>query len=240
MSESESVVNQLGRIVGRDGFAVVPRAADEEELSALCRALDAVGEGEGVRRRGGVYAVRNLLETVPRVAEFAASPRVRALVGGVLGPGCFAVRGILFDKTREAAWKVAWHQDLTVAVRARRDAEGFRNWTEKAGVAHVQPPDEILARMLTLRLHLDECGDENGPLKVVPGSHLSGRLSAAEAERLVRERPPVTCLVPRGGALLMRPLLLHSSPTPTRPGRRRVVHLEFAAEPLPGGLEWRA
>ena len=36
----------------------------------------------------------------------------------------------------------------------------------------------------------------------------------------------------------MRPLLLHASASGTAPGHRRVVHLEYAAEPLPGGLEW--
>lgn len=239
VSESMPVTDDLRGTIERDGFAVVTRACEEEELAALSDALESVGAGAGVRRRGGVYAVRHLLDAVPRVRRFADSTAVRALVRPVLGPGSFPVRGILFDKTREAPWKVAWHQDLTIAVRARRDTEGFRNWTEKAGVTHVQPPARVLERMLTLRLHLDDCGETNGPLRVLPGSHRAGRLPAEEIGRRVRESEAVTCLVPRGGALLMRPLLLHSSPAPTKPGRRRVVHLEFAADPLPGGLEWR-
>jgi hypothetical protein len=36
----------------------------------------------------------------------------------------------------------------------------------------------------------------------------------------------------------MRPLLLHASSPAADPRHRRVIHLEFAAEPLPGGLEW--
>jgi hypothetical protein len=44
--------------------------------------------------------------------------------------------------------------------------------TIKAGAPHVIASDEILHKMLTLRIHLDEVTDENGPLRVVPGSHV--------------------------------------------------------------------
>jgi ectoine hydroxylase-related dioxygenase (phytanoyl-CoA dioxygenase family) len=92
--------------------------------------------------------------------------------------------------------------------------------------------------MLTLRLHLDASDEANAPLRVIPGSHAAGRLSAEAITRL-REKSEVTsCLVPRGGALLMRPLLLHASSAARVPQHRRVVHLEFATAPLPDGLEW--
>jgi ectoine hydroxylase-related dioxygenase (phytanoyl-CoA dioxygenase family) len=119
-------------------------------------------------------------------------------------------------------------------VRARRDAEGFGAWSEKAGVMHVQPPAAILERMLTVRLHLDAGDEANAPLRVIPGSHSRGRLDAAAIAHLRETSTVVACLVPRGGALLMRPLLLHASSA----SRRRVVHLEFAAGELPAGLEW--
>jgi hypothetical protein len=45
-------------------------------------------------------------------------------------------------------------------------------------------------------------------------------------------------MIPRGGALLMRPLLLHASSACVVPKPRRVIHLEFVAEHLPDGLEW--
>ena len=50
----------------------------------------------------------------------------RAAAEAVLGPRCFAVRAILFDKTSEANWKVAWHQDLTIAARAQADVQLLR------------------------------------------------------------------------------------------------------------------
>jgi ectoine hydroxylase-related dioxygenase (phytanoyl-CoA dioxygenase family) len=227
--------------VERDGFALVPGVLDDGVVQALLAALDDAGgdaaDGVGVRRRATVYAMRNLLD-VPAVREVARSPVVRALAESVIGRGAFAVRGILFDKTPDANWKVAWHQDLTIAVRGRREVEGFGPWSEKAGVASVQPPAGVLERMITVRLHLDDCFAENGPVNVLPGSHLRGRLSAAEIERLRADAAPVATCIARGGALVMRPLLLHASSPATSPAHRRVVHLDFAADALPGGLEW--
>jgi ectoine hydroxylase-related dioxygenase (phytanoyl-CoA dioxygenase family) len=231
----------VAAMMERDGFALVPDVLDEVTVRALLAALEDAGgdapRGVGVRRRASVYAMRNLLD-VPAVRNVAKSAAVRALAEAVIGPGAFAVRGILFDKTPDANWKVAWHQDLTIAVRERREVEGFVPWSEKAGVSSVQPPASVLERMITVRLHLDDCFAENGPVNVIPGSHRHGRLSPAQTERLRAESAPVPTCIARGGALVMRPLLLHASSPATSPAHRRVVHLDFAVDPLPGGLEW--
>lgn len=230
----------LSERVRRDGFAVEPGVFEERALTSFEKSLAAVASGAGVLRRGGVYAIRNLLEVLPAAHELARSPAVRALVEPVIGADCFPVRGIFFDKTPTAPWKVAWHQDLSIAVRERLEVEGFGPWSVKASVVYVQPPARVLEGMLAVRLHLDDCDESNGPLKVLPGSHLSGRLTAEEISHRREDIEPVTCVVARGGAVLMRPLLLHSSPAPSAPRRRRVIHLEFAAAPLPCGLEWLA
>lgn len=224
--------------VERDGFAVVEGVVPVDVIDALLPALEHVEHEGAVERRGSVHAVRNLLEAVPEVRDLARMPSVRALVEPVLGPECFVVRGILFDKTPAANWKVAWHQDLTIAVREPRDAPGFGPWSEKAGIPHVQPPVEVLERMLTVRVHLDPCGPDNGPVQVLPGSHAQGRLSVETITRMRDAGEPVPCTCARGGALVMRPALLHASSPATRPGHRRVVHLEFAADALPHGLQW--
>ena len=237
---SSSVGGELSERVRREGFAVVPDVLDEGTLSSFEERLATVEEGEGVLRRGGVYAIRNLLEVLPAARELADTAAVRALVEPILGAQCFPVRGTLFDKTPEATWKVGWHQDLTIAVRKRVEVEGFGPWSNKAGVVHVQPSVYILEGVLAVRLHLDDCDESNGPLRVLPGSHVFGRLGPGALERWREGVPVVTCLVPRGGAVLMRPLLLHSSPAPRLPRRRRVVHFEYAAAPLPHGLEWCA
>lgn len=211
----------------------MPNAVDSGAVDALVRAV-----GPMLDRGGRRAGARNLLGEVPEVRALAGSAGVYEVVKAVLGAGAFAVRGLLFDKTPGANWKVPWHQDLTIAVRGRREVAGFGPWSEKEGVAHVQPPAEVLARMVTVRVHLDECNEHNGPLRVIPGSHRSGRLSADEIALRRAEVAEVVCPVGRGGIVVFRPLLLHASSPAVRPAHRRVVHLEFAADELPGGLEW--
>jgi len=176
---------------------------------------------------------------VPEVRSLAKSPAVRALVDPVLGPKAFPVRGIMFDKPPEANWKVPWHQDLSITVKEKKGVSGFGSWSRKAGVLHVQPPDSVLQNMLAVRIHLDDCGESNGAVRVIPGSHLQGRLNTEQIQRFSTARA-VFCAVAVGGALLMRPLLLHASSASVSPFHRRVIHLEFASGALPRGLEWHS
>jgi ectoine hydroxylase-related dioxygenase (phytanoyl-CoA dioxygenase family) len=227
----------------RDGFAILEQLLLPDQVSGLRSAAGVCssGKGEGVLRRGGeVYGVRDLVWRVPEVRNLAQSPGVMRLVEAVLGPGAFVVRGLFFDKTPAANWNLPWHQDVTIAVKEKREVTGFGPWTLKAGIRHVHAPGELLARMITIRIHLDECGPGNGPMRVLPGSHARGRLAPAEITAWAARAPElaVDCLVPAGGAVLMRPLILHASASATVAGHRRVIHLEYAAEGLPGGLEW--
>ena len=221
----------------RDGYFVAPRVIDDVTVASLIAAIENTQDAIGVRRRDSVYAIRNLFDAVPAVRELARIERIRSLVEPILGLHCFAVRGILFDKTPDANWKVMWHQDLSIAVRERKNLDDFGPWTNKAGVLHVQPPTAVLEGMLTLRLNLDDDA-QNGALRVLPGSHRHGKLGSADIHLRRESHDDVTCAVPRGGALLMKPLLLHASSSSRAPRHRRVIHLEFAAESLPNGLEW--
>jgi hypothetical protein len=225
---SDETTSEAQRVLRRlelDGFAVVPGCLDDGTAEHLCKEF-----------RGTQYPQRNLL-SIPSIRQLAASKRVREVMEAVLGSKCFAVRGIFFNKTQSANWKVVWHQDLTISVRERRDVDGFRSWAMKDGVLHVQPPAEVMRGMLAIRLHLDESGPDNGPLRVIADSHKQGRLSAEQVASLTKEAA-VTCCVPKDGALLMRPLLLHASSRCVTKKPRRVIHLEFAATELPQGLEW--
>jgi len=221
-----------------DGFAIIRGILSSHEIPQLIGSLRRLGEDDSVRRRGGVFAVRNLLDVSPAVRELAHSPRVLEMVYSILGNAAFPVRGILFDKTSGANWKVPWHQDVTIAVADRQEVEGFGPWSMKAGVLHVQPPASVLEKMLSVRIHLDPCSEANGALKVVPGSHQLGRLPEQEAGRLGTAGPATNCAAEAGDALLMRPLLLHASSAAAAPTHRRVIHLDFAAVQLPGGLRW--
>ncbi|OJT19044.1 phytanoyl-CoA dioxygenase [Archangium sp. Cb G35] len=226
---------ELTERIEREGFAVLPAAVPLAALDTLLSALAALPQGTEPRRRGGT---RDLFESVPEVRELARAGAMREAAEAVLGPGCFAVRALLFDKTPDANWKVIWHQDLTIAVRERRAVEGFGPWSEKAGILHVQPPVALLERMVAVRLHLDDCGAENGPVRVLPGSHRVGRLGPEDIASWRERTPAVECLVPRGGLLVMRPLLLHASSPAIVPAHRRVLHMEYAVDSLPDGLEW--
>lgn len=204
----------------------------------LTQAIVETPPDEGAHaRRGSVFGMRNLLQ-VPAVRQFATSRGLRDLVEPILGPDAFAVRGIFFDKTAEANWRLRWHQDKAIPVKARREVPGFGPWSVKAGVPHVYPPAAVLEGMLTVRLHLDPCDATQGALQVLPGSHRMGLLDRASLATLVAETETVVCVAEPGDVLLMRPLLAHASGKRAGPGHRRIVHLELAGEPLPEPLEW--
>jgi ectoine hydroxylase-related dioxygenase (phytanoyl-CoA dioxygenase family) len=216
-------------IEGRGWSTTSPVLADVEVVALR----DAVAS-LAVDGRGGA---RNLLAHTG-IRSLAASQAVRSFASAVLGDACFAVRAILFDKTPSANWKVVWHQDLSIATRQRVDMPGFGPWTEKAGVVHVQPPVAVLERMLALRIHLDDCGPDNGPVRVIDGSHRHGRLSATQIEMLRRSEVERDCLAEQGTILAFRPLILHASAPAIAPVHRRVIHVEYAAHELPSPLEW--
>jgi ectoine hydroxylase-related dioxygenase (phytanoyl-CoA dioxygenase family) len=221
------------------GFKVISGVLDSTMVERTIAELDRVPRTNATReRRGSYFGIRNLLSVAPYFYELANSRSIRSVVQSLIGKQARAVRGIFFDKTPEANWKVPWHQDLTIAVKQRKEVAGFNSWTRKAGTIHVQPPTPVMEEMLTLRLHLDETNEESGALKVIPGSHTFGRLSPTAIERIKRDTPPLVCAAQRGDMLVMRPLLLHSSSVSGNASHRRIIHLEYAATDLPGGLEW--
>lgn len=213
--------------VEQHGFAVVPRVIETEEQREL---LSTLGPVAGAGRRG--------LLALPAVAALARSARLLDLVRPHLPSAPFPVRAIYFDKSSDTNWLVPWHQDLTLALRASAEVPGFGPWSTKDGIPHVQPPAELLQQMLTVRLHLDDADESNGALRVLPGSHRFGRLSAERIQELRSQQSDVLCAVAAGDALLMRPLLLHASSRSTSTRHRRVLHIEYAAFLLPVELNW--
>jgi len=221
------------------GFVVLQEFLDAETISRALAALACAKLGNAESQRAGkAFGIRNLLNVVPFTRSLANSAACRTIVEPILGAEARVVRGIYFDKHKDANWKVAWHQDTTIAVRERCDVEGYGPWSIKAGILHVQPPVSVLENMLTLRIHLDQTDETNGALRVLPGTHKQGRLDASQHDYWKRQQEPVTCAVREGGALLMRPLLLHSSVAAVNPGHRRVLHFEYSSIDLPGGLRW--
>ena len=213
--------------VEHHGFAIVRHVIDANEQREL---LASLGPVSGAGRRG--------LLALPPIAELARSRRVLALVRPHLPAEPFPVRAIYFDKSPGTKWLVPWHQDLSLALRARVEVPGFGPWSTKEGIPHVRPPVGLLQQMLTVRIHLDAADEANGALRVLPGSHRLGRLSADRIRQTRSEQPEFLCRVSAGDALLMRPLLLHASSRSTSARHRRVLHIDYAAFTLPKELDW--
>jgi len=223
--------------IERDGYAVVDKVISSDDVNVLINAIAALPLGDEIRRKQSTYGVRNLLEICAEVRQLAVSAPIRSLVTPILGEDCFAARAIFFDKTPDANWKLGWHQDSVISVQERIDVPEFVGWSRKAGVVQVQPPAEVFTNILAIRVHLDESHVDNGPLRVLPGSHKFGWLDN-EMDDWKRRVPQVVCQATTGGVVAMRPLLIHASAASVEPTHRRVIHIEFAFKDLPGGLKW--
>jgi len=219
-----------------DGFAIVPKVLSLSEVTAAreacARALTGAGAASSVLadRDGAAYGARNLLQLWPGVADLVRTPKLALLLTQILGPDAGLVRVLYFDKPPGHSWALPWHRDLTIAVKQHGPLGRFNRPTTKAGVPHVEAPKDLLATMLTVRIHLDDVTDANGPLRVIPGSHAT---TADRAEVILR------CHA--GDAVLMRPLLLHASGQSAEghAEHRRTIHLEFApSQELGEEYEW--
>jgi ectoine hydroxylase-related dioxygenase (phytanoyl-CoA dioxygenase family) len=235
MSLSKSV---LRKAIAEDGFSVVKNVLDTNNIDLLVQKIALAANSLFAKQRHkSIYAIRNAL-LIPEIRSLAHSKPIASLAKVVLNSQALPVKAFLFDKTPQANWKVPWHQDVTIAVKKYQPTPGFSNWSQKAGIVHVQPPVEILENLLTLRIHLDDCDRHNGALKLIPGSHRYGKIASTDVEGWKKSTKVHTCEVQAGDILIMRPLLLHSSSSAINPTHRRVLHIEYSAINLPNGLEW--
>jgi hypothetical protein len=223
-----------------DGFAILPGGLTAAEVAAALAGWDEAarrhaGDAAILANDGPAYGARNVTQLWPEVLELARRSRLREALVEVLGPSAGVVRVLYFDKPPGHSWALPWHKDYNVAVAEHRGGGAFTKPTTKAGVPHVVAPADVLNTMLTARVHLDDVTADNGPLRVIPGSHRH----YATGEDGLREPVAVHCRA--GDVLLMRPLLTHASGhSKTEAGRhRRIVHFECAASPeLPDGYRW--
>lgn len=217
-----------------DGYFIMEACLDLEciqRLAHLCEPLWSQGDG----KRPGI---RRVLARCPALADQLGSTIVPGLIESLCGRDAQIIRSILFDKTPQTNWLVPWHQDATIALATRQDAPGFGPWSIKEGEHHCRPPRWLIDRVAVIRIHLDPCGIENGPLRVIPGSHRQGLVSDAAVAQMAAEGPVRACCVGAGGIVGMRPHTVHASAKATVPARRRVLHLECTAAALPEGLAW--
>lgn len=219
----------------RDGVLVIDQLITPVRAAQLAQLADTLLQSADRRRPG----VRRVFAREPRLASVAHELPFTSLMHTLAGPNARVVRSILFDKTPDTNWLVPWHQDPTIAVAERIDAPGFGPWNLKEGEHYCQPPLDVLESIVTIRIHLDPCPADAGPLRVINGSHRRGLLTDDQVTELNTNATITEAVTPAGGAAVMTPLSVHSSPKATRTtGRRRVLHLDCSAMHLPHGLRW--
>ena len=204
------------------GFAIGRGCFSAREVEALATDLN---RSSLHRSRAGI---RHLMQH-PAVAEIAGSSPLLDMARSVLGPAALPYRATLFDKSPDSNWLVVWHQDRALPLHKREDRPGWGPWSVKEGILYALAPAHALSEVLALRLHLDESTCDNGPLRVLAGTHCQGVFPDEVIEELVAATSPVECIVPRGGVLAMRPLLVHASSKSHSHQPRRVLHIEYAA-----------
>lgn len=218
-------------LVKERGYAVIPEVFRQKESDELLQEL----KGANLpRSRAGVrHAMR-----IPAVAEMAQGGALLGIAREILGERAFPFRATLFDKSRTANWLVVWHQDTALPLKARREIAGWGPWSVKDGVQYAHAPASALEQVVALRVHLDDSTSENGPLRVLPGTHTLGALKDEEIHDLSLRVSGAVCLVSRGGVLAMRPLIVHASSKVQSKMPRRVLHIEYARPAaVSGGLE---
>ncbi len=211
-----------------EGFLVLPGLLQVHQCDAIAAQLGGLAGEAGSRdllRQGWCRGLAQRLQQHPALAE-------------LLPPSHRAVQCNYFDKSAERNWLVALHQDLSLPVAERVDAAGLSGWSHKQGQLFVQAPQALLEEMMALRLHLDDCGPQDGPLRVVPGSHRHGVFTPEEALSFRDRLGEQDCFVERGGVLLMRPLSLHASSKSTGRALRRVLHFVYGPADPGFGLRW--
>jgi hypothetical protein len=216
--------------VEKDGYAIEPQVLETAEIAQL---IAQIGSAGLPRSRAGIrHAMRNA-----DVAQLARDSRLLGMAQSVLGPEAFPFRATLFDKSPTANWLVVWHQDTALPLRERRETPGWGPWSVKDGVIYAHAPASVLSQVLALRVNLDDSTSENGPLRVLPGTHTLGVLNDDQLHELSTKIAPVDCIITTGGVLAMRPLIVHASSKSQSESPRRVLHIEyFSSTSLCGAL----
>ncbi|NQY29983.1 MAG: phytanoyl-CoA dioxygenase family protein [Flavobacteriaceae bacterium] len=219
------------------GFSICSDLYTETEVAEIIRLVDSMDtDHSSFLKTTSLFAIRQFMNHIPELSKLIYNENLLKLIKEVGGENYFLTKAIYFDKPAGSNWFVAYHQDLSISVADKTEIGEYENWTFKKGQYGVQPPVHILENIITIRIHLDETNEGNGALKVIPKSHTKGiyRPTAINWEE-VKE---VFCKVGKGGVMLMKPLIFHSSSRSTTNTQRRVIHLEFSNQELAAPLRW--
>jgi hypothetical protein len=163
----------------RDGFAVVRGLLTPDEVDELAAEIGAVydrdppddrGRGEPEDRAMFRYAMLNRSGACQRAV---AHPHLLAVIEPLLGEDCHVIAN------------TAWRNPA-----GQPGGHGGQNWHIDAG-PHVPLPEGVRwpadiphpVFAIGVHLYLQDCGIDDGPTGVIPGSHLSGRPPPRERPR---------------------------------------------------------
>jgi ectoine hydroxylase-related dioxygenase (phytanoyl-CoA dioxygenase family) len=209
--------------LNKNGFAVIHDVLSSKECSCI---LDHLSNWKIGRSRAGT---RHLM-TCPAVSSLANDRRLIALASTALSEPAIPYRTTLFEKSPKSNWLVVWHQDTALPLSKKIAESEWGPWSCKAGVMYAHAPSWALEKVVTLRVHLDPCAPENGPLRVISGSHQNGALTDDEIGAITKTQASIECVVSAGGVLLMKPLIIHASSKSKSKTPRRILHIEYAPQ----------
>jgi len=167
-------------MIETNGYAIARNAFDQKAIEEL--RLEAERLAAIVPDRA--HGIRDLFSHSPLIAELG---RLRAMCKHLPSSQLAPVRAILFDKIPGSNWKVPTHQDLTIAVRERREVEGYGPWSKKVGIPHPSGPNARHQRRATRDSRFASARPHSlrrhpGPARTRPGGllRMRGRRSAAD------------------------------------------------------------
>ncbi|MEO5645829.1 MAG: phytanoyl-CoA dioxygenase family protein [Bacteroidia bacterium] len=223
--------------IAENGFTTLDDIYSDQEIEQILLTIDqADNNKETFRKSADIFAIRQFLKEIPATIDLVFNDNLKNVVRQLFGYNYFVVKSIYFDKPETSNWYVSYHQDLTISVDKKVELENFGPWTTKQNQFAVQPPLEIMENIYTIRIHLDDTDENNGALRVIPKSHLK-KVYRPETINWTKEKK-TTCNVKKGGIMIMKPLILHSSSRTTNNKKRRVIHIEFTNKELPTAIKW--
>jgi len=219
------------------GFTTINNLFSDHQIAKILQIIDQTDTSRKTfRKSADLFAIRQFLKEMPEIYHLIFDAEFKLLIQHLFGSDYFIVKSIYFDKPEQSNWFVSYHQDLTISVDKKTELDHYNKWTVKQDQFSVQPPLDILKNIYTVRIHLDDTDENNGALKVVPASHLKGIYRPEDIDWTTDSEE--ICDVLKGGIMIMKPLLLHSSSRTTNNQKRRVIHIEFCNQELPEELQW--
>ena len=146
-----------------NGFLIIPKLFSQNKCQELAQFVDcSSGVGAGSRK---------LLENTT-IYNLAIDLIAREPLSELLKLSNAPISCTLFDKTIDRNWHVPFHCDEYIQFESPVISSRYTDWTVKEGVNCAKADWDILQKLVAVRLSLDDNNLENGPLRLIPGSHV--------------------------------------------------------------------